>query len=125
MLNNERLRRLRKEAGLIQADVAAKLNIKRESYTRYETGDIQPPNDQVVRLADFFETTADYLLGLTDDPRPSNKKNSLSPEKLKLLDGIGYAYYGTEEKELDDEDVDTILEIVELTRKMKEKRDKK
>lgn len=125
MFNNERLRQLRKEAGLIQADMAAKLNIKRETYVRYETGTIMPPADMITYIAEFLQTTSDYLLGLSDDPRPPNKKNSVSPEKLKLLEGIGYAYFGKGDRELDEDDVDLILEIVETNRKMREKRDKK
>jgi len=88
MFKADRLKKLRKEAGLIQADVAAQINLKRESYTRYETGDIQPPSDQVARLAKIFDTTSDYLLGLTDDPKSPDKKEKAPPvetegEKIK------------------------------------------
>jgi len=121
MFNNERLKTLRKESGMIQSEVAEKLNIKRETYTRYETGTIIPPPDMITLLAKLFEVSTDFLLSNTDDPKPQNKKNTLSPEKLKLLDGIGYAYFGGDGKELDEADVDYILGIVELTRKMKEK----
>ena len=82
MINNKRLKKLRKEAGLIQADVAAKLNIKRESYTRYETGDIQPPNDQIIKLANLFNVSSDYLLNLSDDPSPMEKKETPTSEQL-------------------------------------------
>ena len=125
MFNKERLKKLRsKESGFIQADIAEKLNIKRETYTRYENGTIVPPSDMVGLLSDIFKVSTDWLLNKTDDPTPANKKNTASPEKLKLLDGIGYAYFGRDGKELDDDDVDDILKVVEMTRKAREKRNK-
>jgi transcriptional regulator with XRE-family HTH domain len=86
MFNNERLRRLRKEAGLIQADMAVKLNIKRETYVRYETGTITPPADMIKDISDLFETTTDYLLNKTDDPRLQKKKQA--PNNIWLEEDI-------------------------------------
>ena len=120
-----RIKLLRTERGIKQAELAAFLNVGQNTLSNWESDKHSPDFETVKKISDFFETTSDYILGLSDDPRSSNKKNSLSPEKLKLLDKIGYAYYGGEDKELDDEDVDTILEIVALTRKAHEKRDKK
>lgn len=76
MFNNERLKRLRKEAKLNQSDVALKLNIKRETYTRYETGTITPPPDVITVLAKLFEVSTDYLLSNTNDPTPPGKKDA-------------------------------------------------
>jgi len=122
MFNGERLREVRKNNKLTQAETAKKINIERSTYVRYELGEITPPSDMVGLLADIFKVSTDWLLNKSDDPTPTNKKNTISPEKLKLLDGIGYAYFGREGKELDDEDVDHILEIVKLGREMGEKR---
>ena len=121
MLNIDRLKNLRKENCYKQIEMADVLKIGRTTYAKYETGDIQPPVDQIIKISDFFGVSTDWLLNKTDDPIPPNKKNSLSPEKLKLLDGIGYAYYGGEDKELDEEDVDHILDIVRLGRELREK----
>jgi len=147
MIINERLKNLRKAAGFTQSEIAEKINIKRETYTRYETGTITPPADMILLLAKILTCTTDYLLGAsndpqspqrqfsaisalplleeTDNPTPPDKTNAIPPEKLRLLDNIGYAYYGAADKELDEEDVDKILELVEINRKMSEKRDKK
>jgi transcriptional regulator with XRE-family HTH domain len=76
MLNRDRLKKLRKELRLNQSDVASKLNIRRETYTKYETGDIQPPIDQIIRLSDLFNVSTDYLLSKTDDPIPYDKRNN-------------------------------------------------
>lgn len=92
MFNSEKLRQLRKEAGLTQADVATKLNIKRETYTRYETGTINPPSDMILSMAKIFEVSTDYLLGSSDDPTPPNKKDSSeseeSPEVKEMFEKI-------------------------------------
>jgi len=74
MFDKNRLVKLRKEAGLIQSEVATKLNVKRETYTRYENGTISPPSDMVVAIAQFYDVSADYLLGITDDPTPPSAK---------------------------------------------------
>ena len=76
MYDGNRLRALRKGLGLSQAKVAEKFNIKRETYTRYETGTIIPPADMLVAIAKFFKTTTDYILGLTDDPKLPGEKEA-------------------------------------------------
>ena len=77
MLNTERLLDLRKMKGLTQAETARHLGIERSTYVRYENSGIQPPNDMIVRLANFFEVTSDYLLGNSDvpslEPSPDNE----------------------------------------------------
>jgi len=107
MLNNKRLRQIRKDAGLTQADVAAKLNIKRESYTRYETGDIQPPSDQVVRLAGLFGTTSDYLFGLSDCPFPPDRNGGDFQMELPYMIDVD---------DLSEEDRKDLNEYVDLLR---------
>ena len=83
-----------------------------------------PSIDKIEKISKYFNVSEAYLKCETDDPTPPDKKNTLSPEKLKLLDGIGYAYFGRDGKELDDDDVDDILKVVEMTRKAREKRNK-
>jgi transcriptional regulator with XRE-family HTH domain len=76
MLNIERLKQLRKEYNYKQADVADKLNVGRTTYAKYETGDIQPPVDQIVNLSNIFNVSTDFLLNKSDDPTPPNKKDA-------------------------------------------------
>ena len=75
MFNNNRLKIIRKAFKISQSNVADKLNIKRETYTRYETGTITPPPDMVAAIVKLFGTTSDYLLNLSDDPNPPNTKS--------------------------------------------------
>lgn len=66
----ERIRSLRVDRGLTQAQVAELLNIKQNTYCQYELGILNYPLDVVIRLALFYNTSADYLLGLTDERTP-------------------------------------------------------
>ena len=58
-----RLKELRTTKNLTQADVAAHLQIARESYSRYESGEREMTYDALIALAELFEVSIDYLLG--------------------------------------------------------------
>ena len=62
----ERIRALREDSDLIQKQVAEYLGMSQTGYSKYETGENSIPVDVVVKLADFYKTTTDYLLGRTD-----------------------------------------------------------
>lgn len=62
----ERIRALREDSDLTQAQVAEYLGMSQTGYSKYETGENSIPVDFVVKLADFYKTTTDYLLGRTD-----------------------------------------------------------
>lgn len=65
-----RLRDLREDRDLVQKEVAALLNIDQRVYSNYEIGKREIPTRFVVRLADFYHTSTDYILGRTNDPTP-------------------------------------------------------
>lgn len=62
----ERIRALREDSVLTQTQVAEYLGMSQTGYSKYETGENSIPVDVVVKLADFYKTTTDYLLGRTD-----------------------------------------------------------
>lgn len=62
-----RLKELREENNLSQWDVANGIQTSQRNIGRWENGDVIPSADAVVKLADFFQVSADYLLGRTDD----------------------------------------------------------
>ena len=62
----ERIRALREDSDLTQTQVAEYLGMSQTGYSKYETGENSIPVDVVVKLADFYRTTTDYLLGRTD-----------------------------------------------------------
>lgn len=69
-LRYERIRNLRIDHDLTQEAVANFLHIKQNTYSQYETGTLNYPLDVVVALASFYNTSVDYLLGLTDERTP-------------------------------------------------------
>lgn len=65
-----RLRDLREDADLTQKQLATLLNIRQNTYSQYENGQRQLPVEALIRLAEIFETSTDYILGLTDETQP-------------------------------------------------------
>lgn len=62
----DRLKELRQEKRLIQDELAKKLNISRNTITRYENGTRQPNINTVKKIAELFDISTDYLLGISD-----------------------------------------------------------
>ena len=65
-----RLKDVREDKDLKQAKVAEFLNISQTNYSKYELGKINIPLNTLMNLALFFNTSIDYLLGLTDVSKP-------------------------------------------------------
>lgn len=70
----ERIRNIRIDRGLTQTEIAKVLNIKQNTYSQYEIGVLNYPLDIVIQLAVFYQTSVDYLVGLTDNPNPYERK---------------------------------------------------
>ena len=70
ILKYQRLRDLREDRDLSQEEIAQYLNIRQNTYSRYETNDRAIPLDLMDRLATFYNTSVDYLMGRTDEPKP-------------------------------------------------------
>lgn len=68
-----RLRDLREDHDLSQQVVAEYLGMKQPQYNRYERGLRDIPTDVLIRLAQLYKTSTDYILGLTNDPDPYRK----------------------------------------------------
>lgn len=68
-----RLRDLREDADLNQSQVAKHLEISQTGYSKYETGENDIPTQVLIKLAKFYETTTDYLLGISDQKTPSKE----------------------------------------------------
>ena len=66
-----RIKELRKEFGLSQVDLAAQMEVTKQTISNWENENIQPSIDMLVALANVFNVTTDYLLGLDDVPRLS------------------------------------------------------
>lgn len=69
-----RLRDLREDRDLTQKELAKQLSISQNTYSQYENGVRQVPIDLLVRLAEYYGTSVDYILELTDISRPYPQK---------------------------------------------------
>ena len=65
-----RIRELREDHDLTQTQVADMLGMKQPQYFRYEQGYRDIPTDMLIQLADFYNTSIDYMLGRTNNPAP-------------------------------------------------------
>ncbi len=75
----ERLKMLREEKGLLQRELAEKLNLSRVAITHYEQGTRFPEWDTLQGMADLFDVSVDYLLGRTEQRRGHVKEG---PENI-------------------------------------------
>lgn len=66
MCKNYRIRDLREDNGLTQKEVAEKCYISKKTYERYENGERIPPIDFIIRCADLYGVSIDYLCERTD-----------------------------------------------------------
>ena len=67
---NLRIRDLREDADLTQAAVGKAIGVPQRTYAYYESGQRMIPPWVLCALADFYHTSVDYLLGLTNNPKP-------------------------------------------------------
>ena len=73
-----RLKDLREDKDLNQEEVANLLGISQTNYSKYELGKINIPINSLIVLADFYDTSIDYLLGITNDVKPYSRAKSIS-----------------------------------------------
>jgi transcriptional regulator with XRE-family HTH domain len=62
-----RLKDLRSEKKLTQKELAENLNLTHSTISKYERGDLEPSNDVLLSISDFFDVSVDFLLGKTND----------------------------------------------------------
>ena len=78
ILKFERIRNLRIDHDYTQKQIAEYLNIKQNTYSQYEIGILNYPIEILIKLSIFYQTSIDYLLGLTDNPVPYERKKNIS-----------------------------------------------
>ena len=64
-----RLRDLREDKDMNQTQIAKMLGMSQTGYSKYETGENDVPTAILIKLARYYNTSIDYLLGETDDPK--------------------------------------------------------
>jgi len=63
-----RIREMREDRDLTQTQIAEMLNMSQTGYSKYETGENDIPTRVLIALADYYDTSVDYLLGRVDKP---------------------------------------------------------
>lgn len=87
-MRGDRLRQFRELRGFSQDDLALRTGISKKDIWRYETGKSSPGSNSLTALAQVLEVSADYLLGLVDDPSALLTEQDLSPMERKLLTAV-------------------------------------
>ena len=75
-----RIRDMREDRDLTQKEISAVLLCNQSLYSKYERGKRDILLALVVKLAEYYNTSVDYLVGITDDPRPVNEILKLIPD---------------------------------------------
>ena len=70
ILKYNRIRDLRNDCNFSQSQISEKLKIAQNTLSQYETGERNIPNEILVQLSLLYETSVDYLLGLTNEKKP-------------------------------------------------------
>ena len=74
MMKYENIRSIRIDRGYTQEQIAKQLGISQNTYSQYEIGVLNYPVDAIVKLADIYGVSTDYLLGRTSVKAPYPKK---------------------------------------------------
>ena len=73
---NLRIRDLREGSDLTQSDMSKVLKCSQQTYSRYESHTTEIPLESLIVLAEYYDTSVDYLLGITDTKEPYKRKFS-------------------------------------------------
>jgi transcriptional regulator with XRE-family HTH domain len=83
-----RIKQLRINKGLTQSDMGKILGITQRAFAFYETGDREPDLDILVKLADYFDVSVDYILFRVNDPKLAIIPAADLPQELRTIEGI-------------------------------------
>ncbi len=72
-----RLREMRESSCLYQRQVADYLGVTQQTYSRYETGELQPSLSVMELLSGFYGTSVDFLIGFTDEKTPHKRRRTV------------------------------------------------
>ena len=88
---SERMRSLRESVKLSQMKLSKEFGISQSALARYETNDAMPPLELLLKYADYFDVSMDYIFGRTDDPRGATYQNHVNvgmnnPEMARFVE---------------------------------------
>lgn len=81
----DRIREARKNAGHTQASLAELIGAHSKNISRWEANEYIPEAETIALLAKALNVSADYLLGITDDPKRTARESDLSEQELEII----------------------------------------
>ena len=81
---NENLKQLRKSKGLSQEELAIRLNVVRQTISKWEKGLSVPDADMLIKIADIFEVSVSELLGAKIDERKEQDVNAVADQLMRI-----------------------------------------
>lgn len=103
MLN---LKSLRIKKGISQEKLAKQIGVSRSTIAMWETEGSQPDNDKLIALANYLETSTDYLLGREEKAAPQEEQQK--PNTIKILGRDGSCV----ERQLTDDQIDLMKRMI-------------
>ena len=115
MFNYNKFRNLRKKNNLLQSDIAEKLNVSTSTIGMWEQGRNQPDNESLIKIANLFNVSTDYLLD--NDLKDVNVSEDNKKLVQSLADGLtnplNKALYSKASELKNDRDKEAVLKVIE------------
>lgn len=115
MFNYNKFRNLRKKNNLLQSDIAEKLNVSTSTIGMWEQGRNQPDNESLIKIANLFNVSTDYLLD--NDLKDINVSEDNKKLVQSLADGLtnplNKALYSKASELKNDRDKEAVLKVIE------------
>lgn len=106
----KRLKELREDKGYLQKYVADKIGVKSNTLSGYENGTRSPDPEMIVKLAELYNVTTDYLLGKSDDPNKTEEE-----ELEEFIDNVRVWY--KEEPKTKEEKLKLMKDMFDIIKK--------
>ncbi|QUH28296.1 helix-turn-helix domain-containing protein [Vallitalea guaymasensis] len=122
---SNRLKALRIKNNMTQEELGKKVNLKKAAISKYENGKLQPNIDMIIKFAEIFGVSVDYISGRSDKLTPisNNKTNNEVDKKLdnfieeiEKIDGLMFSG-----KPMDESTKDVLLKMLRTTKDMAKK----
>lgn len=108
---SERLKECRIKRGIQQDEMARLLKTNTSTMSRIENGKKQPDPEMIIMMAELFNVSTDYLLGLVEDPQSTH--DEYLKEALKKYEFIGSFFSEEKLKELPQERLENVLKYMD------------
>lgn len=85
----ERLKEIREDKKITQETVAEYLNLRRQTYSSYETNGSSPNIDSLKKLSIYYGVSSDFIIGLTEQPNPTEAYTANNIHGSNIVQGSG------------------------------------